>query len=102
MRTFKNSTTQQELHLILTADRTICPNNLHKGTLNLPNNKEIAVIQKGSNQNSKLDVMIKLRGGNIRRIDSMHPSYDSLSYTLLFPEGTDGYHDQLRKPTNER
>ena len=99
---FQNSASQQELQLILTADRTICPNNLHKGTLNMPMNTEIAVIQKGINPSSKLDVMIKLRGGSIRRIDSMHPSYDPLSYTLLFPEGTDGYHDQLRKPTNGR
>lgn len=72
---------------------------LHRGTLNLPSpDSDVAVIVPGATttqQFGKLAVTLHLRGGTLQTIDAMHPAYDPLSYVLLLPCGSQGYHTEL-------
>ncbi|CAM4546646.1 unnamed protein product [Leuciscus chuanchicus] len=72
---------------------------LHRGTVNLPSlNSDAAVIAPGvttTQQFGKLAVTLHLRGGRLQTIDAMHPAYDPLSYVLLLPQGSQGYHTEL-------
>ena len=86
-----------ELKIVLTA-RTR-HHDLHRGTVNLPSlNSDVAVIAPGvttTQQFGKLAVTLHLRGGRLQTIDAMHPAYDPLSYVLLLPQGSQGYHTEL-------
>ena len=63
---------------------------------NLPTaNDEVAAIipEDGSEVRSDShDIILRLRGGGLRRISQIHPSYSTLHYVLLFPHGEDGWH----------
>ena len=90
-----------ELKIVL-ADRTR-RRDLHRGTINLPSpDSDVAVIAPGATtteQFGKLAVTLHLRGGQLQTIDAMHPAYDPLSYVLLLPCGSQGYHSELAKIT---
>ena len=66
---------------------------------NLPNaNEEVAAIIPGDGSEERSDhrdIVLHLRGGALKRISHLHPSYASLHYVLLFPYGEDGWHPDI-------
>ena len=66
---------------------------------NLPTaNDEVAAIIPGDGSEARSDhrdIVLRLRGGGLRRISHLHPSYSTLHYVLLFPHGEDGWHDKI-------
>ena len=72
--------------------------------MNLPSlDSNVAVIAPGTTpteQFGKLAVTLHLRGGQpLQTISAIHPAYDPLSYMLLLPQGSQGYHTELRGVT---
>ena len=45
---------------------------------------------------NRLDIILSLRSGGLKRIAETHRSYDALQYPLLFWAGEDGYHFEIR------
>jgi hypothetical protein len=41
------------------------------------------------------DIVLRLSGGDFKRISHLHPSYSALHYTMLFPRGEEGYHTTI-------
>jgi hypothetical protein len=41
------------------------------------------------------DIVLRLRGGQLKRISNLHRSYSPLHYVLLFPYGDPGWHTNL-------
>jgi Helitron helicase-like domain at N-terminus len=66
---------------------------------NLPTaaNTEIAVVipGEGGNPNEYRDIILRRKGGGLRRISEMHPAYHALHFVLLFPTGQLGWHERL-------
>jgi hypothetical protein len=62
---------------------------------NLPTTDEIAAIIPGDGSEERSnhrDIVVRLTGGDLKRISHLHPSYSSLHYTMLFPRGEEGFH----------
>ena len=58
-------------------------------------NDEVAAIIPGDRSEEHFDhynIILRLRGGCLKRISHLHPSYSTLHYVLLFPNGEDGWH----------
>jgi hypothetical protein len=66
---------------------------------NLPTaNNEVAVIIPGDGSEERSDhrdIVLRLKGGGLRRISHLNPSYSTLHYVLLFPRGEDGWHIRI-------
>ena len=66
---------------------------------NLPGaaSREIAVIIPGDGEQSRepRDIILRLRGGGLRRINEMSPAYHALHFVLLFPSGQLGWHPEI-------
>ena len=66
---------------------------------NLPTaNDEVAAIIPGDGSEERSDhrdIILRLRGGGLKRISHLHPSYSTLHYVLLFPHGEDGWHKEI-------
>lgn len=71
---------------------------------NAPTSSEIAILMPGdgSMETSYRDVVINSRGGGLRRINEMNPSYDPMHYPLMFPFGDFGWANDLEKSGNNR
>ena len=83
-----------ELKLLILADKT--PRGEHERRFIAPTSSEVAVIMVGE-QHGARDIVLEERSGTIRRIADTHRSYDALQYPLLFWQGEDGYHFDLRQ-----
>ncbi|CAE1295238.1 unnamed protein product [Acanthosepion pharaonis] len=75
--------------IIIDADKR--PHDEHERRYNAPACNEVAAIIHGEQDHTR-DIVLKSRGGALRRISETHRSYDALQYTLLFPYGDEGYH----------
>ena len=66
---------------------------------NLPTaNDEVAAIIPGDGSEARSDhrdIILRLRAGDLKRISHLHPSYSTLHYILLFPNGEDGWHGTI-------
>lgn len=64
---------------------------------NAPTASEVAILMPGdgSQETTYRDVVLWARGGGLRRINEMNPSYDPLHYPLLFPFGDFGWANDL-------
>ncbi|CAE1282322.1 unnamed protein product [Acanthosepion pharaonis] len=78
--------------VVIDADRR--PHVEHERRFNAPACNEVAAVIHGEEHNSR-DIVIRYRGGGLRRINETHRLYDCLQYTLLFPYGSDGYHFKI-------
>ncbi|CAE1146829.1 unnamed protein product [Acanthosepion pharaonis] len=67
------------------------PRDEHERRYNAPACNEVAAIIHGE-QDRTHDIVLKSKGGALRRISETHRSYDALQYPLLSPYGDDGYH----------
>lgn len=89
--------------MVIHADRR--PSNEHVRRYNGPEASEVAVLIPGNEDGEigRRDIVVRKRGilnsnGNevLDPISVTHRSYDPLSYALLFPDGRDGWHPELR------
>lgn len=72
------------------------PGGAHARQFNAPTIDEVAVVIVGENVESR-DIVIKRRDtGHFQRVLETHRSYDALQYPLMFWEGDDGYHFQIK------
>ncbi|KAF8801157.1 hypothetical protein BYT27DRAFT_7047348, partial [Phlegmacium glaucopus] len=67
---------------------------------NLPtaNDEVVAAIMPGDGSEDcadHCDIVLRLKAGGLRRISHLHPSYSTLHYVLLFPNGEDGWHPNI-------
>ena len=85
---------QHDVVIRLRAERN---QDLRRYNLPTANNEVAAIIPgDGSEQRSDhRDIILRLRGGGLTRISHLNPSYSSLHYVLLFPNGEDGWHTQI-------
>lgn len=42
------------------------------------------------------EIIVQYKGGKLKHIDMLHPSYMPLQYPILFPYGEDGYHLHMK------
>ncbi|CAE1312479.1 unnamed protein product [Acanthosepion pharaonis] len=78
--------------VVIDADRR--PHGEHERRFNAPACNEVAEVIHGEEHNRR-DIVIRYRGGGLRRISETHCSYNYLQYPLLFPYGSDGYHFKI-------
>ena len=90
--------TADEMKFVLT--ETGRPAGTHERTYNLPIADEVALVKLDESLEPG-DVQIYLRGGGVRRINHMNKKADALHYTLLFPQGQDSWHKNLKKTNNK-
>ena len=65
---------------------------------NLPTVNEVAAIIPRAGEavtSQHRNIVVRLRGGNLRRISNLHPLYSPLHYVLLFPCGEPGWHPTI-------
>lgn len=83
-------------------DSTYCPNlkirligrrDYDGRTYNLPTASEVAALIVGdiTGNSDKRDMVVQTRGGILKPISELHPSYLPIQYPLLFLSGEDGY-----------
>ena len=65
------------------------------GTYNRPLSDEEGVLMPNDATNNR-DIVLHYRDGGLKRISELHQSYDPLQYPLPFPNGTDGWHVNLK------
>ena len=101
--------TPEQYRMVIHADRR--PSEAHRGRYNGPSTSEVAAIIPGSEdgQIGKRDIVLRRIGvlntnGNevLDTLSVSHRSYDPLCYVLLFPDGRDGWHPELRQPGTAR
>ena len=70
---------------------------LHHYNLPTANNEVAAIIPGDGSEDcsNHRDIILRLRGGGLKRISHLHPSYSTLHYVLLFPHGEDGWHSEI-------
>ncbi|MGI9458930.1 MAG: hypothetical protein ACR2NF_02935 [Pirellulales bacterium] len=73
---------------------------VHSGRLNVPTVKEIAILLPNdlTAKHERQVVFNYMQGdgqSGLRFIADFHKAYDPLQYPLLFPDGQDGWHDDL-------
>lgn len=66
-------------------------NGFDRRRYNAPVVEEVAVLLPGDGECGQRDIIIQMKEGGVRRISSLHPSYDPLHYVLMFPYGDEGW-----------
>ena len=56
---------------------------------------EIGVLMP-NDATSNRDIVLHYRDGGLKHISELHRGYDPMQYPLLFPDGTDGWHVNLK------
>ena len=87
---FEQQNSQTNIKTVINENKR--PSGEHSRRYNSPVSDEIAVLMPNENMSNK-DVVLHYRDGGLRHISELHRSYDPLQYPLLFPHGTDGWHD---------
>ena len=82
-----------DFKIIIKADRT--PSGEHEKRYNAPTVDEVSIVIVGEEFSGR-DIVLSRRGGGLKRIAETHRSYDGLQYPLLFWEGEDGYHFEIK------
>jgi hypothetical protein len=86
--------------VVIRADKT--PVGQHERQYNAPTINEVAIVIVGEEFNSR-DIILHRRNGDVQRVSETHRSYDGLQYPILFWQGEDGYHFniKLRNPQTD-
>ena len=71
------------------------PSGEHSRRYNRPLSDEVGVLMPNDAANNR-DIVLHYRDGGLKHISELHRSYDPLQYPLLFPNGTDGWHLNLK------
>nr|XP_041631043.1 uncharacterized protein LOC121502160 [Drosophila kikkawai] len=80
-------------NIIIRADKT--PAGEHTRRFNSPTIDEVAVVIVGENLQSR-DIVLHRRNSALKRVSETHRSYDALQYPLIFWQGEDGYHFNIK------
>ena len=80
---------------LLTADYNLMTivDSRHRGTMNLPQSDEMAILLSGdgSEAHDDFDVIIQSHRGKLQRIHMLNGSFEPLHFPLLFPYGELGF-----------
>ncbi|XP_044764381.1 uncharacterized protein LOC123320949 [Coccinella septempunctata] len=97
-KTLSNRLQNDNYAIVIKADKV--PYGEHAGTYNVPTINEVAVVMAGD-PSERRDIRIQRRDNTVQIIQDNHRSYDALQYPLIFWEGEDGYHFNIkqRNPT---
>ena len=97
-KTLSNRLQNDNYFIVIKADKV--PYGEHAGTYNVPTVNEVAVVMAGD-PCERRDIRIQRRDNTMQIIQDNHRSYDALQYPLIFWEGEDGYHLNIkqRNPT---
>ncbi|XP_046681745.1 uncharacterized protein LOC124368547 [Homalodisca vitripennis] len=97
-KTLSNRLEYDNYVIVIKADKV--PHGEHAGTYNVPTLNEVAVVMAGD-PCERRDIRIQRRDNTMQIIQDNHRSYDALQYPLIFWEGEDGYHLNIkqRNPT---
>lgn len=79
--------------VVINADKT--PVGQHERRYNAPTIDEVAIVIVGDEFESR-DIVLHRRNNNIQRVAETHRSYDALQYPILFWQGEDGYHFNIK------
>lgn len=68
---------------------------------NLPTADEVAVVIEGDGTagGKQRDIILRRVGGELQRISELHTAYLALRYPLLFPYGSQQWHESYQNPT---
>ncbi|GIY53439.1 helitron_like_N domain-containing protein [Caerostris extrusa] len=77
-----------------TADKT--PSGEHAGRFNAPIVEEVVIIMAGDPVDNRA-IKITRRDSTVHVISDLHRSYDALQYPLIFWQGQDGYHINIKQ-----
>jgi hypothetical protein len=88
-----------DIRIILHADKNLKPSTEHCRRYNLPTNSEVSALIPGEPTQNR-DIIIHCRDGRLQRIRTLHRSYDALHYVIFFPYGTDSWHLGMKKTDN--
>lgn len=68
---------------------------------NLPTVEEVAVVIEGDGEvgAKQRDIILRRTGGQLQRISELHSAYLALRYPLLFPYGSQQWHETFCNPT---
>ncbi|KIH61445.1 hypothetical protein ANCDUO_08281 [Ancylostoma duodenale] len=97
VRLFKTSLKRMptdEYKIVIRADKR--PAGEHERRFNAPTVNEVAVVMVGEDFDRR-DIIIQKRNDSLQRISETHRSYDALQYPVMFWEGEDGYHFNLKQ-----
>ncbi|KIH53763.1 hypothetical protein ANCDUO_16097, partial [Ancylostoma duodenale] len=83
-----------EYKVVIRADKR--PMGEHERRFNAPTVNEVAVVMVGEDFDRR-DIIIQKRNDSLQRISETHRSYDALQYPVIFWEGEDGYHFNLKQ-----
>lgn len=86
--------------VVIRADKR--PSGTHERTFNAPTIDEVAILIVGENLETRDIVLTRRDTGQLQRISETHRSYDALQYPLMFFQGEDGYHFnvKMKNPLN--
>lgn len=79
--------------VVIRADKT--PVGQHDRRYNAPTIDEVAIVIVGEEFNSR-DVILHRRNDQLSRVSETHRSYDALQYPIIFWQGEDGYHFNIK------
>ena len=78
------------MKIILIGDKSKVPSGQHPKRYNLPQGCEVAALMPGEGD-GELEVVVRQKDNILKRISTLHRSYDPLVYVLVDPYGTDGF-----------
>ncbi|XP_062817668.1 uncharacterized protein LOC134293583 [Anolis carolinensis] len=95
-----------EYRVVIRADKK--PVGEHERRFNAPQTNEVAIVISGDEFDQR-DIIIQRRSNSLQRIPETHRWYDALQYPLIFWQGEDGYHFNIKLinptsgiPTNKK
>lgn len=79
--------------MIIRADKT--PVGEHARRFNAPTIDDVAIVIVGEDFQSR-DIVLHRRNSQLQRVSETHRSYDALQYPILFCQGEDEYHINIK------
>lgn len=83
-----------EYQVVIKADKV--PYGEHERRYNAPTINEVAVVMVGT-EFEKRDIVVLKSDSSLKRVVETHRLYDPLQYPLIFWQGEDGYHFQIKQ-----
>lgn len=80
--------------IVIRADKT--PAGQHVRRFNAPTMDEVAIVIVGDQFHPRDIILHRRNDGSLQRIAETHRSYDALQYPILFCQGEDGYHFEIK------
>lgn len=80
--------------VVIRADKR--PAGTHERTFNAQTIDEVAILIVGENLETRDIVLTRRKTGQLQKIYETHRSYDALQYPLMFWQGNDGYHFNIK------